>query len=820
MAVQNIREILASSQSALGRRPGRRIDPTPLRARPVLGYCRFSTRGQHETSIEKQQEFIASHAKGKDMRPPRFFNDRGVSGVTDDRAAWKELVSWIRPGTIVIVHEITRLARDTLTALNMIRQVQLAGGEVDIINIGTTDNIYLTIMAAVAEYDYHSVITRMRDGRVQAVAMGFPLRKPAYGYTKTERDFLICEAEAYWVREIFKMRLEGASYGQIVRFLVRSGAPTKMGGQWHSCQVSTILHAPLYGGYLVQKRPIFAWEKRGSFPNEEAQGMPRGNHGRWNSGEGHELDGASDPFNSATRTRSVLTDDVIVTHVPHLAIVSWEDFKTVLAMRGAPRQKNKPVSNHPLRGKWRCPRCGRHNLRFAGKLRWLRCSGVNPPGLGHALGFCDAPPIDLEKAETLMFKALETLSPAHKGKFSITARERYEEIVAVAKADRQQKKESAGFLRSKIRMISLELAREQTNHHVRTELTAEVNRLSAELDDIEAHLQDMPAEILEPDPTESLLELDNMIEELKSSTPFGFTVNPDALQFSKRLKEIIVAVNMVEKGDDVYDVEFEFNVSAALGQSGKVTEKVRFADVNLHTGRFRSRRRRSIAEKDWQEGKFAISDRAWKKRPSLPRGERFFGENLRWLVDTMIMLAETGYGTRKAVDIAGARHPANVVHMYRASPECRHLRNWLQEVRPRKHEYLKMKPKASRQLTLRERMQMVNHPLLDLARCKPSTFPSPLSDQEAIELISRLPNLHKAKLASLRPRMNDVIELLRTNAHEINSSKDNFSQWMQRAIQGGEFLVAVNFLRELEGLPPVAELPALPSGLLSKKALQ
>ncbi len=259
---KNINQVLAMSNSAIGRWVNRKDrDEVPLHLRTVLGYCRYSSSGQHEETIEKQEEFITERAKSKGLRKPRFFKDRAVSGVIEDRAGWNEMMRHVRPGVIVMVHEITRLARETFSALKLIRQVQAAGGAIEFVNIDAKDTIYLTIMSAVAEYDYRSVVTRLRDGRVQAVAKGIPYRKPCYGYKKVGKDFVINEVEAKWVREIFRMRLEGATGGEIVRSLVNRKAPTRTGGLWSTSRVSQILYNPLYAGYLVQKRPVFAWEK-------------------------------------------------------------------------------------------------------------------------------------------------------------------------------------------------------------------------------------------------------------------------------------------------------------------------------------------------------------------------------------------------------------------------------------------------------------------------------------------------------------------------------------------------------------------------------
>lgn len=262
MDENHVRKVLSSSDSALGKWTGRaETEQLPLHLRPVLGYCRYSTAGQNEATIDKQMEYISTYCEQKGYRSPRFFSDRARTGENDNRPAWQQLRGLIRPGTIVVVHESTRFGREAFTFLSMLRQVHSAGGIVELVNSSTNDTMYLTIMAAVAEYDYRSVASRLRDGRMQAVAKGKPYRKPPYGYGKAEKEFVINEVEAIWVREMFRMRLEGATIGEIVRYLTANKAPTRTGGKWSVGRVTQVLYSPLYAGYLVEKRPVFKWEK-------------------------------------------------------------------------------------------------------------------------------------------------------------------------------------------------------------------------------------------------------------------------------------------------------------------------------------------------------------------------------------------------------------------------------------------------------------------------------------------------------------------------------------------------------------------------------
>ena len=523
-----------------------------------------------------------------------------------------------------------------------------------------------------------------------------------------------------------------------------------------------------------------------------------------------------DPFAVERGPRGLL-DDVVIKEVPHLAIVSLADFSQVAAMRPPKNGYVKPkgFQLHPLRDKWVCPRCGR-SLHYISQPNWLRCSGAITRGLAREFVTCDAPPIDLAAGESLMFRALETFAPGRADNFAAMARARYDEILESAQGDRQQAAERADHLRKEIRDISRELRKEQQNQHVRAALQEDADKLGAELDTLVDSLQDLRTVPDELDPEQSLLNLANMIGMIKTETPFGFGVNVDALQFRNRLHDVIIGVTMVEKGDHRYDVEFRLDGAKALEMKGSKVEIVRFSDQNLKAGFYDQRRLEAGVERRWQDGEYAISDRQWAKRPPLPLGERTFGPKLRWVVDTMIMTAETGLGTKAVVRLAGRKIHYAQVQLYRASAECEPLRVWLSEARPRKHHYEKMKAVA-RVPTLRERMERVSrHPFLELQRVNPSGPSVPLEDHEYEGLTVALNEAGHRCHPSMRPRVNELLELVRGNHHATWSSI-TFNAWYDHQMRRGTFIVIVNFLRSLEGLPACASLPAIPNGRRIKR---
>ncbi|MBM4253831.1 MAG: hypothetical protein FJ146_17830 [Deltaproteobacteria bacterium] len=80
--------------------------------RCVYGYVRVSTNHQLELSPRQQSHEIRDYCTKQGFpEPTEIFIDEGVSGLSRDRVAYKNLMATVRPGDAVIVLDISRLGR-------------------------------------------------------------------------------------------------------------------------------------------------------------------------------------------------------------------------------------------------------------------------------------------------------------------------------------------------------------------------------------------------------------------------------------------------------------------------------------------------------------------------------------------------------------------------------------------------------------------------------------------------------------------------------------------------------------------------------------
>ena len=177
------------------------------------------------------------------------------------------MIADCRAGKIqkVMVKSISRFARNTVDALNYIRELKDLGISVffESENIDTLTpggEVLLTILAAMAEQESRTMSTNIKwsyqkkwqNGEI-TLNTGLML-----GYVKSGKDeegrdtYIINEAEAAIVRRIYREFLDGYSITRIARGLEADGIPTKLGKKkWRVSVITSILTNEKYTGDAI-----------------------------------------------------------------------------------------------------------------------------------------------------------------------------------------------------------------------------------------------------------------------------------------------------------------------------------------------------------------------------------------------------------------------------------------------------------------------------------------------------------------------------------------------------------------------------------------
>ena len=189
-------------------------------------------------------------------------SDEGISGTSlKKRIEFQRLMQDAQMGLfeMVVVKDISRVARNTVDFLQSIRVLKSSGINVVFITANMTSlgdsEFILTIFGAMAQEESGNLSKRVKWGKkINAKKGRVPQR--IFGYDRMDNFTLqINPMEAEVVRKIFRMYLkEGAGCRGISLALNADGAKTKFGSEWNPRGVRRILTNPIYCGHYVNNK--------------------------------------------------------------------------------------------------------------------------------------------------------------------------------------------------------------------------------------------------------------------------------------------------------------------------------------------------------------------------------------------------------------------------------------------------------------------------------------------------------------------------------------------------------------------------------------
>jgi DNA invertase Pin-like site-specific DNA recombinase len=134
----------------------------------LIGYARVSTQGQ---DLSQQRETLSA------MGCQRIFEEK-VSGAKRDRPELGRLLDHLRPGDVVTVTRLDRLARSTSDLLHIAERINDSGAGLRSLAEPWADTtspagrMVLTIFAGIADFERSLIGERTSAGRAAALARG------------------------------------------------------------------------------------------------------------------------------------------------------------------------------------------------------------------------------------------------------------------------------------------------------------------------------------------------------------------------------------------------------------------------------------------------------------------------------------------------------------------------------------------------------------------------------------------------------------------------------------------------------------------------
>ncbi len=235
----------------------------------MVAYCRVSTDKEDQlNSLETQKEFFTQYAQQTGHTLLRIYADEGISGTrTKNRSQFLQLMQDAKNQdfSLLVVKDVSRLARNTLDLLTCIRALKSLGIETQFLTANMTSmgnsEFVLTIFAALAQEESANLSKRVKFGKHLNASKG---RVPnlVYGYDKTSGDYFnlrINESEAKVIRQMYDWYLEEGLGGiAIAKRLNAMGIRTKRNAQWSDATARNVLSNELYGGMVINGKEEIA----------------------------------------------------------------------------------------------------------------------------------------------------------------------------------------------------------------------------------------------------------------------------------------------------------------------------------------------------------------------------------------------------------------------------------------------------------------------------------------------------------------------------------------------------------------------------------
>ncbi len=315
----------------------RKIDALPALETPkrVAAYARVSSGKDamlHSLSaqVSYYSDLIQKHPG---WQYAGVYADEALTGTREERPAFQRMLKECRSGRIDIIlcKSISRLARNTVTLLETVRELRSLGVDVyfEEQNIHTASaggELMLTILASYAQEESRSASENQKWRIKRKFENGMPWNGTMLGYRNEQGVLKVVPEEAEIVKFIYESYLTGKGKPSIAKTLNQRKITTRFGYQWTQTGVDRILRNYNYTGNLLLQTTFSE--------------------------------------NHISKSKCVNTGELPMFHVEasHEAIIPVETFEAVREemRRRAERYPGRSPATPALRGKVVCGLCGKH----------------------------------------------------------------------------------------------------------------------------------------------------------------------------------------------------------------------------------------------------------------------------------------------------------------------------------------------------------------------------------------------------------------------------------------------------------------------------
>lgn len=217
-------------------------------------YARFSSSKQREESIEGQIRVCTEYALKHDLTIIGSYIDREISGKTDDRPAFREMIADAKAHKfdVLVVYKTDRFSRNRYDAAIYKRTLRTADVEIryaaESIPDGPEGIILESMLEGFAEYYSAELAQKVRRGMHENALKCRTTGSTPFGYKIVNHQYEIDETEAWVVQHIFNAIASGVPYAELIKELNSKGIRTSTGSKWNRSSFSRILTNEKYRG--------------------------------------------------------------------------------------------------------------------------------------------------------------------------------------------------------------------------------------------------------------------------------------------------------------------------------------------------------------------------------------------------------------------------------------------------------------------------------------------------------------------------------------------------------------------------------------------
>jgi site-specific DNA recombinase len=232
----------------------------PASAMQLDGYIRVSRVGARSgdsfISPEVQREQITTWASLRGVTIAAWHTDLDQTGGILSRPGLNAMMERVRARQTggIVVARLDRLSRAGVAdALKLVEELKQCGAELAVVDLGVDPTTVFgefatTLMLALARLERRRVGENWRIAREKAIGRGVHFFD-AVGYSRDdESGRLVPNEHAPQIREVFRRKASGASWGDLARYLNDAGVPTTTGSAWQPRAVAHLIAKRVYLG--------------------------------------------------------------------------------------------------------------------------------------------------------------------------------------------------------------------------------------------------------------------------------------------------------------------------------------------------------------------------------------------------------------------------------------------------------------------------------------------------------------------------------------------------------------------------------------------